>query len=295
MLKDITIIIVAYNSEDLIKKTIKKLSKFKILIIDNSQNKEFKNFIEKQYKNTKYLLSKKNLGFGNALNIGMKLTRTKYCLILNPDAFVNYKTINKLYAAIEKNSAIAAISTETKNNKNKKILNHGYFIFSNSDKEKYKSQNIINVDFFIGYMYLIKTKIAEKVGYFDSKIFLNYEEFDLFKRLKKIGYDICVYKNLYTQHMGGMSHKSKNNSSLDQEIKYTFKWHYAWGMFYFYKKHYNFFIANLLSINFFAKSLIGYFYFFIKNDAAKFNEAKGSVLGLFYSYIGRNSFYRPKI
>ena len=119
MFKDITIIIVAYHSENLIKKTIKKLYKFRILIIDNSKNKEFKNFIEKKFKNIKYILSKKNLGFGGALNIGMKLAKTKYCLILNPDALTNYKTINKLYTAVEKNSSIAAISTETKNNNNK--------------------------------------------------------------------------------------------------------------------------------------------------------------------------------
>jgi GT2 family glycosyltransferase len=295
MLKDITIIIVSYNSENLIKKTIKKLSKFRILIIDNSKNKEFKNSIEDKHKNIKYLLSKKNLGFGNAINIGMKLAKTRYCLILNPDAFTNYKTINKLYDAAEKNSKIAAISTETKINKNKKILNHGYFIFSDTDKEKYKSQNMINVDFFIGYMYLIKTKITKQVGCFDSKIFLNYEEFDLFKRLKKIGYDICVYKGLYTRHLGGMSHKGNDSLILNEEIKYTFKWHYAWGIFYFYKKHYNFFIANLLSFNFFIKSLINYSYFFIKNDTSKFNEAKASILGFFYSYIGKSSFYRPKV
>ena len=99
MHNNITIIIVTYYSEHIIKKTLKKLSKFRVIIIENSKNLLFKKFLENRYKNVKCIIPNQNLGFGRAVNLGIKLSKTKYCLILNPDAFTNDNTIQKLYLA----------------------------------------------------------------------------------------------------------------------------------------------------------------------------------------------------
>lgn len=289
MYNNITIIIVTYYSEHIIKKTLNKLSKFRVIIIENSKNLLFKKFLENRYKNVKCIIPNQNLGFGRAVNLGIKLSKTKYCLILNPDAFTNDNTIQKLYLACEKNKKIAAISANTKINKN-----FGYFIFSNNKKINQK-KNIVNVDFFVGHTYLISKNIIKKIGYFDKKIFLNFEEIDLFKRLAAAKYEICLYKNVYCKHLSGMSHYGHENINLEKEIKYTFKWHYAWGYYYFYKKHYNFFISNFFFLKFLFKSIIQFIYFFFKYDKIRLYYILASIYGLTCSYTGKQSFYRPKL
>ena len=162
-------------------------------------------------------------------------------------------------------------------------------------KKLIKKKNIVNVDFFVGHTYLISKNIIKKIGYFDKKIFLNFEEIDLFKRLAAAKYEICLYKNVYCKHLSGMSHYGHENINLEKEIKYTFKWHYAWGYYYFYKKHYNFFISNFFFLKFLFKSIIQFIYFFFKYDKVKLYYILASIYGLTCSYTGKQSFYRPKL
>ena len=63
---DITVVIISYNSSDLVKNYIKNLpKKIPILIIENSRDISLKNYLEKNYKDVKVFIPKKNLGCGD--------------------------------------------------------------------------------------------------------------------------------------------------------------------------------------------------------------------------------------
>ena len=94
--KDITLIIVCFNSERLIEKNLEKLKKFKTIIIDNSNSKKTYELIN-QFTNIKYIAMKENIGYGRANNLGVKSAETKYILILNPDIIIDVNAIQILY------------------------------------------------------------------------------------------------------------------------------------------------------------------------------------------------------
>ena len=48
---------------------------------------------EKEFKNVECILSGKNIGYAMGNNIGLRNTKTKYALILNPDAKLFPKTL----------------------------------------------------------------------------------------------------------------------------------------------------------------------------------------------------------
>ena len=48
-----------------------------IIIVDNSNNKNFKENIEKKYKNVNCILSEENLGMGSGNNLGLKMSLIK--------------------------------------------------------------------------------------------------------------------------------------------------------------------------------------------------------------------------
>ena len=78
MNKDLTIIIPSYKSRNLVIHKLKFLSnKYKIIVIENSQDYKLKKIINESFKNTKIVL-KKNVGFGKAVNIAANIVRTKY-------------------------------------------------------------------------------------------------------------------------------------------------------------------------------------------------------------------------
>ena len=71
MKNDVTIVLVSFYSEKIILKYIKKLSGFKIIIVENSKNLFLKKKLKNE-KNIKVFVSKKNLGFGASINFAKK-------------------------------------------------------------------------------------------------------------------------------------------------------------------------------------------------------------------------------
>ena len=104
----ITIIIVLYNSTDLIFDCLKSLKKFKIIIVDNGKSSKQIEKIKKN-QNIKIISKNKNLGFGNAINFAFEFIKTDF-LILNPDIKIDEDAILRLCntALIYENCAIAA-------------------------------------------------------------------------------------------------------------------------------------------------------------------------------------------
>ena len=101
--KNITFIIVTYKSENIIEKCLKRIPKnCRIIIVENSNNFFIKKDLEKKYSNIKFLINKKNYGYGKANNIGILNTKTKYAFILNPDAILK----KKYYFRIKKSNSI---------------------------------------------------------------------------------------------------------------------------------------------------------------------------------------------
>jgi GT2 family glycosyltransferase len=98
---DVSIIIVAYNSEQTITDcinsvidTVKKHS-YEILISDNSRNDNTKDLVKKQYKeNVIYFQNEDNLGFSKGNNRAVVKSKGKYVLFLNPDTKVYKGTID---------------------------------------------------------------------------------------------------------------------------------------------------------------------------------------------------------
>ena len=84
--QNLSIVIVTLKSEKVIHDCIKSIDpNIPIIIVENSNNYEFKKNLESQYKNLKCIITEKNLGMGAANNKGIKLTNTDYVYILNPD------------------------------------------------------------------------------------------------------------------------------------------------------------------------------------------------------------------
>ena len=101
--QNLSIIIVTYKSEMVIHDCIKSIEKdMKIIVVENSDNSQFKEELENKYENVSCVLTSKNLGMGAGNNIGIKKAKTDFVLILNPDVILEESTINELIVASRK-------------------------------------------------------------------------------------------------------------------------------------------------------------------------------------------------
>ena len=93
--KELTIVIVTFKSEDRIKNCLKSISKdIPVIVVENSDNENFKKKIENDFNNVKCILSGENKGYSIANNIGLSIVKTKYALVLNPDTILEKDAIS---------------------------------------------------------------------------------------------------------------------------------------------------------------------------------------------------------
>ena len=107
----IDIIIPCYNAHDTLDKTLQSIliqsikDKVNILIVDDKSDKDYKSVISKYKKllNIKVTRLRKNMGPGQAREIGISKTSSKYIVFLDSDdIFVASDSLELLYNTIEK-------------------------------------------------------------------------------------------------------------------------------------------------------------------------------------------------
>lgn len=130
----------------------------------------------------------------------------------------------------------------------------------------------------------------KEYGFFDNKIFLYYEEDDLFFKCHKNNLNIILCKNIFIKHFG--------NSSVDKkyrfEIELNRNWHYMWSKFYYYKKNYSYMKGLKETLGHFVRSIFKLSFFYLLNKK-KFLIYQNRASGLINSYINKPSWKRPNI
>ena len=277
---DITIGIVTFKSESVIFDCLKSVKKIKkIIIFDNSNDISLKTKIKRKYPKIKFILSKKNLGFGGGNNKILNLVKTKFFFLLSPDTILHKNCETELLKKINKLNSFSVLAPFAKEN------NYGFF-----DQENKNSKNLFfEVDYVKGFSMLFDSKKLKKYKGFDENIFLYLEEIDLCKRLRENNEKIFIYKKARIKHLGASS------SNIGFEYEKCRNWHWMWSKVYFDKKHKGILITllkYLLEIlNIFIKLI---FYLFVFNKK-KIILSSLRLSGILNCLVGNSSWYRPKI
>ena len=277
---DITISLVLFKSEKVVFQCLKSIKKVKkIIIFDNSNDIELKKTVISKYPNVKYILSKKNIGYGAAHNKIFKLAKTPYVFVLNPDTILGKNCIKELINSSNKLNEKFSIISPLSNPKN-----YGYF--NNSIEKRIIDKDIIDVDFVKGFSMLIK---KSKDNYFDNNIFLYLEEIDLCKRLKRKKKKIFIIKNSKIKHLAAKS------SNIGFEFEKCRNWHWMWSSIYFKKKYSNFISTLIKYIPILLINIIKTIFYLLIWNHQKFLIYFYRVSGICNSLIGKKSWYRPSI
>ena len=285
--QNLSIIIVTYKSEMVIHDCIKSIEKdVKIIVVENSDNSQFKEELESTYENVSCVLTSKNLGMGAGNNIGIKKAKTDFILILNPDVILEDSTIDELIIASRKitNFAILApISTDT---------NYPNYRLLKNKKIWTKDETLFKVKSVDGFAMLFNKKKLDKVitnNYFDENFFMYLENDDLCERIRKINEDIFIVSNSKIKHLGGKGVNEKYKS----EVELSRNWHWIWSKFYFNKKHFSYSKAFLDGFPKFTSSLIKYFFYSLIKDQIKKRIYLNRASGFFNAAKNKPSWYRP--
>ena len=277
--KDITIVIASFKSEKKIKNCLNSIDRHaKVLVIENSDNLIFKENLEKEFSNVECVLAGSNIGYGSANNIGLKKVKTKYALILNPDATLHPSALENFIKATEKIYDFAIMAPYIQEEKDK---------FGKHHSKNISPAEVENVKGFA--MFLNISEFIE-VGFFDENFFFYFEEIDLCKRLTNNGKKIYLIPEVKIDHGGGISH----DQSINVEMKLSRNWHWMWSTFNYHKKYKGFFVSFFIILPKMSSAIIKVLiYTLIFNKKKKIYYQRLS--GLINAIMGKSSWYRPKV
>tara|TARA_Y100001935_G_scaffold124007_1_gene103010 strand:+ start:1288 stop:2178 length:891 start_codon:yes stop_codon:yes gene_type:complete len=287
----LTIVIVTFRSEKVIDNCIKSISdQIKIIVVDNSNDQNLKDSLEKKYENVECILSSSNLGMGSGNNLGLNNVKTDYALILNPDVILQENTISEIINESKKIESFAVLAplSEDQKNPNYKI--------KQNDKKNINNLNPFKVKSVDGFAMLLNLKEINQIDdfrnkkYFDENFFMYLENDDFCKRLSQCNQNIYIIPKSKIKHLGAKA----VSDEYAYEVELSRNWHWIWSRFYYNKKYSGFLYALINGLPVFlsatAKVL---FYFFInkKKKQIYLQRCRGYLNALF----GKKSFYRPKI
>lgn len=264
-MKDLSVVIVSYNTKELLKDCLGSIVKYtkgidyEIVIVDNASTDGSVETIKKlqsQTSNLLLIINKKNLGFAKANNQGIKKSKGRYFLLLNSDTLIKDNVLGDMVSWMNKNKKVGVATCALKNKDGSLQGTGGYFphlfkVFAwmffledipfidkiikpfhpmHPQSPFYKGEgHFITAhqrDWVTGAYFFLRKKTVEEVGFLDEDYFMYVEELDFCYRAKKVSWQVWFLPQWSITHLGGAS--CTTEFSILSEYK---------GIKTFYKKH----------------------------------------------------------
>ena len=203
----ISLVVVNYNGEDIIKLCLSSLAnigypknKYEIIVVDNASTDESISVIKK-FPKVKIILNKKNLGY-SGINSALKYCKGDYILFLNNDIELDKDCIKNLVKTIEPDKDAAMAAPRLVNYYNKKLKSNGTWVSRAFYNGHIKANgNAVTEMPYLG-VGLIRKDFVDMFGYlFDNDYFIYAEDLDLGLRIRLNGKKVLFEPKAVMYHM----------------------------------------------------------------------------------------------
>ena len=222
-----SIVVVHTFEADMLRLTLKGLKRasvripFEVIVVDNRPSAGFADTLKAVYPEARYFANAKNLGFGSAMNVGIRQALGKYVLIFNPDIIVKEGSLEALVAFMDAHPDVGIVGPRLVNPDGS--LQHssyrlptwllpvyrrtpiGKLGFAKSVIDRYfrtdePHDKTMDVDAMIGAALFCRRDVLVRVGMFDERYFLYYEDNDLCRAVWEAGYRVVYYPKAEFMH-----------------------------------------------------------------------------------------------
>ena len=255
---DLSVIIVNYNVKYFLEQCLQSVFKAsshiqcEVIVVDNNSVDGSCQMIEEKFPEVIYIKNKQNVGFSKANNQGIKKSKGKHILLLNPDTVVQEDTFVKCIQFMNNHPDAGSLGVHMIDGKGKFLPESKrslptpsvafYKIFGLSSllpKSKlfgkyhlgYLDKNTTHeVEILSGAYMFIRKEAIDKAGLLDESFFMYGEDIDLSYRIMQAGYKNYYYPETKIIHYKGESTKKGS-------INYVLVFYNA--MIIFAKKHFS--------------------------------------------------------
>lgn len=232
-------------------------TRFEVIVSDNGSTDGSIDFIRKTYPQVRVIENGRNLRFAKANNVGIRVARGEYVLILNPDTVIHDGALDKIATFADKHPEAGAFGCRVLNSDGSYQVSARPFASLRSEwivalylrwlghlgrwgesdaYQGWTGESERQVDWITGCFMLVRGKVLNQVGGFDEQFFYYYEDMDLCRRIWVAGYPILFTPAASITHLKGQSTNQRLPPlafALDSQItryRYYYKYYGQLGV-----------------------------------------------------------------
>ncbi len=256
---DLSVIIVSWNTRELLKKCLKSIFEFtkdiqfEVFVVDNASRDGSAQMVKDEFPEVKLIASDKNLGFAKANNLALKQAAGKHILFMNPDMEIKENVFKKMinFMDLRQEAAVStckliypdgSIQPNIKRHptfwSQALILLKLHHLFSFLPPiKKYLAKDFdyskeSEVEQIMGAFVFARRDFMKKTGGWDEDYFIWWEDVELCKRAAELGEKIIYFPEARVIH-----HEGKSFEQIRSVKKHM---QFIKGMLTYFKKHHSF-------------------------------------------------------
>lgn len=274
---DLSIVIVSYNTVDLLRNCLKSIYEntenieYEVWVVDNQSKDGSPEMVENEFSQVKLIRNSINGGFSQANNLAIsKCENSRYVLILNPDTIVLKETLKETIKFMDANKDLGCVGCKVVkvDGSLDRACKRGFPSPWNSltyllklDKLFPKSKLFggynatyigedeeSEIDSLVGAFMMLRKETINEVGLLDETFFMYGEDIDWCFRIKQSGWKNYYYPKVKIIHYKGESSKKQSTRMIGEFHK---------SMLIFYNKHYKnqyiFLVTGLVYLGVYTK------------------------------------------
>ena len=238
----ISIVILNYNAGDLLINCVQSVlnttyNNIEVIVVDNASKDQSHIRCKEKFDAIKLIQNKKNLGYCEGNNVGLRQVKGKFVVILNPDTVVSPNWITELIEAYKKNGEglyqpkILSLYEKNIIQSTGNMLHIFGFGFARDKgvKDVQQRKEIEQIGYASGTCLFTSQAVFKKIGLLDSFLFLYHDDLDLGWRAAQRGIKSYFVPTSTIYHVESYSLRwsSKKFFWLERNRRYCLLTHYS--------------------------------------------------------------------
>ncbi|MEI6887713.1 MAG: glycosyltransferase family 2 protein [Bacteroidota bacterium] len=217
----VSIITVNYNQPEVtlaFLDSIKKITYpfYEIIVVDNASPSKKPAILKEKHPDIILLESDKNLGFAGGNNLGIRIAKGSFHLLINNDTEVDPGFLEPLVSKLQQDPSLGVVSPKIRYFYQPMLIQYAGFTpinpitvrnrgigFQEVDTGQYNKDSY--TEYAYGAAMMIPVDVMKKTGLMADIFFLYYEEMDWIHRIKDFGYKIGYVHNSLIFHKDSVS------------------------------------------------------------------------------------------
>jgi len=246
----VTAVLVAYRSRSTIDPALEALRPaheagwLAAVVVDNASDDGTADHVAAAHPWVTLVRSPENAGFGRGCNLGFERVRSPYLLLLNPDASIAPDAVEELVRFLEARPGVGIVGPAIVEANGalqvtgplpspRGLLTRA--LGREGERRRIRpGEAPFPTGWVCGAVMLVRSELFRRLGGFDPRFFLYFEETDLCQRARALGAEVWTHGGAVAEHRTGSSARTESDDLYSDCIPE----HYFQSRFHYLVKHF---------------------------------------------------------